>query len=88
MLFTQRFVILRLAQLIGVLNLCPTRIRRRSRCRLPDLKQEHDDYHAAIDAMTRVGCNPLQIQRLKKKKLDIKDQLAQLEGRCIPDIIA
>ncbi len=52
------------------------------------LKQEHDDYHAAIDAMTQVGCNPLQIQRLKKKKLDIKDQLVRLEDRSIPDIIA
>jgi hypothetical protein len=52
------------------------------------IKQEHDDYHAAIDAMTAVGCDPLQIQRMKKKKLDLKDRLKKLEDRCIPDIIA
>ncbi len=52
------------------------------------IRQEHDDYHAAIDAMTKVGCDPLQIQRMKKKKLDLKDQLMKLEDRSIPDIIA
>ncbi len=52
------------------------------------LRQEHDDYHAAIDAMITVGCNPLQVQRMKKKKLDLKDQLTILEDSCIPDIIA
>jgi len=52
------------------------------------LKQEHDDYHAAIDAMIKTGCNPLQIQRMKKKKLELKDRLILLEDRCIPDIIA
>lgn len=52
------------------------------------LKQEHDDYHAAIDAMKAAGCDPLQVQRMKKKKLDLKDRLKKLEDRCIPDIIA
>jgi len=52
------------------------------------IRQEHDDYHAAIDAMMTVGCDPLQIQRMKKKKLDLKDQLTKLEDRSIPDIIA
>lgn len=52
------------------------------------LRQEHDDYHAAIAAMTTTGCNPLQIQRMKKKKLELKDRLIKLEDRCIPDIIA
>jgi hypothetical protein len=52
------------------------------------LKQEHADFDAAINAMMTVGCDPLQIQRMKKKKLAIKDRMQQLEDRIIPDIIA
>ena len=51
-------------------------------------KQEHADYDAAIEAMKTVGCDPLQIQRMKKKKLALKDKLRQLEDSIIPDIIA
>lgn len=52
------------------------------------LKQEHADFDAAINAMMTVGCDPLQIQRMKKKKLTLKDRLKQVEDRIIPDIIA
>ena len=52
------------------------------------LKQEHADYDAAIEAMVTVGCNMMQIQRMKKKKLAIKDTLQKLEDQIIPDIIA
>jgi hypothetical protein len=52
------------------------------------LKQEHADFDAAISAMIAVGCDPIQIQRMKKKKLLLKDRLLQLEDRIIPDIIA
>jgi hypothetical protein len=52
------------------------------------LKQEHADFDAAINAMIATGCDPLQIQRMKKKKLTLKDRLRQLEDRIIPDIIA
>ncbi len=52
------------------------------------LRQEHDDYHAAIESMISTGCNSLQIQRLKKKKLDLKDQILKLEDLIIPNIIA
>ncbi|MFZ2103431.1 MAG: YdcH family protein [Oricola sp.] len=52
------------------------------------LKQEHADYDAAIDAMIQVGCNMMQVQRMKKKKLAIKDMLQKLEDQIIPDIIA
>jgi hypothetical protein len=52
------------------------------------LKQEHADYDAAIEAMTQTGCNMMQIQRMKKKKLAIKDKLQKLEDQIIPDIIA
>lgn len=52
------------------------------------LKQEHADFDAAINAMIATGCDPLQIQRMKKKKLALKDRLSKLEDRIIPDIIA
>ncbi|WP_269931359.1 YdcH family protein [Aminobacter sp. HY435] len=52
------------------------------------LKQEHADFDAAINAMIAVGCDPLQIQRMKKKKLILKDRISQIEDRIIPDIIA
>jgi hypothetical protein len=52
------------------------------------LKQEHADFDAAINAMIAQGCDPLQIQRMKKKKLMLKDRLTALEDRIIPDIIA
>ncbi len=52
------------------------------------VKQEHTDFDAAINAMIAVGCDPLQVQRMKKKKLALKDRLQQLEDRIIPDIIA
>ena len=52
------------------------------------LKQDHADFDAAINAMIATGCDPLQIQRMKKKKLALKDRLSQLEDRIIPDIIA
>ena len=52
------------------------------------VKQEHTDFDAAINAMIATGCDPIQIQRMKKKKLALKDRLASLEDRIIPDIIA
>ena len=52
------------------------------------LKQDHTDFGAAIDAMAAMGCDALQIQRMKKKKLALKDKLKELEDRIIPDIIA
>ena len=52
------------------------------------LKQEHADFDAAINAMIAMGCDPLQIQRMKKKKLAVKDRLKNLEDKIIPDIIA
>ena len=52
------------------------------------LKQDHTDFDAAIEAMKATGCNPLQIQRMKKKKLAIKDRMQKIEDMIIPDIIA
>ena len=58
------------------------------RLRLARLRQEHEDYDAAINAMIQTGCDALRIQRMKKKKLAIKDSMSQIEDQIIPDIIA
>src|SRR3546814_8994030 len=50
------------------------------------LRQDHADFDVAINAMMATGCDPLRIQRMKKKKLALKDRLAQLEDGFIPDI--
>ena len=57
-------------------------------CMAARLRQEHEDYDVAINAMIATGCDALRIQRMKKKKLAIKDKLTQIEDQIIPDIIA
>ena len=56
--------------------------------RLEVLRIEHRDLDAAIDALTESSHDQLQIARLKKRKLRLKDQIAQIEDYLIPDIIA
>lgn len=59
------------------------------RKRLESLRIEHRDLDAAIDALTASGNqDQLQIARLKKRKLRLKDQIAMLEDHLLPDIIA
>lgn len=59
------------------------------RKRLEMLRIEHRDLDAAIDALTAAGStDQLQIARLKKRKLGLKDQIAMIEDYLIPDIIA
>ncbi len=56
---------------------------------LAQLKQEHRDLDAAIDALEHsVRSDQLQIKRLKKKKLVLKDEIARVEDELLPDIIA
>ncbi|WP_294390879.1 DUF465 domain-containing protein [uncultured Sphingomonas sp.] len=53
------------------------------------LRQEHRDLDAAIDALAFASASDqLQVARLKKRKLMLKDQIAALEDQLIPDIIA
>jgi len=59
-----------------------------TRLTLARLRQEHEDYDAAINAMIQTGCDALRVQRMKKKKLAIKDKMSQIEDQIIPDIIA
>jgi hypothetical protein len=54
------------------------------------LREEHRDLDAAIDALSDAGqaADRLQLQRLKKRKLLLRDKLVQLEDQLTPDIIA
>jgi hypothetical protein len=57
--------------------------------RLEMLRIEHRDLDAAIDALSTAGTtDQLQMARLKKRKLRLKDQIAMIEDYLIPDIIA
>ncbi|MEN3746318.1 DUF465 domain-containing protein [Sphingomonas sp. HF-S3] len=56
--------------------------------RIEQLRSEHRDLDSAIGALLAMGGDQLQIARLKKRKLLLKDEIAQLEDQLIPDIIA
>lgn len=56
---------------------------------LAQLRQEHRDLDSAIDALRdKLHLDSLQIQRLKKRKLMLKDRISLLEDKLLPDIIA
>lgn len=53
------------------------------------LRQEHRDLDSAIAALDSTGSSDnLQIKRLKKRKLFLRDRISSLEDRLTPDIIA
>ncbi|MFT3977537.1 MAG: DUF465 domain-containing protein [Sphingomonas bacterium] len=57
--------------------------------RLNALRTEHRDLDAAIVALGSGGVvDQLQMARLKKRKLRLRDEIAMLEDQLIPDIIA
>lgn len=59
------------------------------RDRLVDLRAEHRDLDIAIDSMAQSpSSNALQVQRMKKQKLLLRDQINLLEDELYPDIIA
>lgn len=59
------------------------------RMELERLRLEHSDLEAAIDALAAVGpTDELQIRRLKKRKLVLRDRIVSLEDRLTPNIIA
>ena len=56
---------------------------------LEQLRQEHRDLDAAIDALQLVGViDQLQVARLKKRKLVLRDRISFLDDQLTPDIIA
>jgi hypothetical protein len=57
--------------------------------RLTHLRMEHRDLDMAIDALRSASSSDqLQLARLKKRKLRLRDEIALLEDMLIPDIIA
>tara|TARA_B100000787_G_scaffold150409_1_gene122901 strand:+ start:42 stop:257 length:216 start_codon:yes stop_codon:yes gene_type:complete len=52
------------------------------------LRQEHRDLDLAIAVLAENAIDHLAVRRLKKKKLNIKDQISRLEDELTPDIIA
>jgi hypothetical protein len=59
------------------------------RSKLAALKSEHRDLDDVIARLSeRAPIDQLQLQRFKKRKLLLKDRIAQLESELLPDIIA
>jgi hypothetical protein len=59
------------------------------RAELERLRQEHRDLDAAIEALgTLAASDRIQIQRLKKRKLVLRDRISAIEDQLTPDIIA
>lgn len=59
------------------------------RVTLAALIEEHRDLDSAIAAMAEHGASDqLQLTRLKKRKLQLKDQIARIEDQLLPNIIA
>lgn len=57
--------------------------------RLAELRQEHRDLDQAVAALVASGtADQLQVQRLKKRKLKLKDEIRQIEDLQLPNIIA
>ena len=59
------------------------------KAKLQDLLSEHRDLDDVITRLTETGVtNQLQMQRMKKRKLALKDEIARLHALVLPDIIA
>ena len=56
--------------------------------KLHELRSEHRDLDTVIVRMVESGLDQLHVQRLKKRKLALKDEISWLESRLIPDNIA
>jgi hypothetical protein len=57
------------------------------RAKLAELIQEHRDLDTAIEALAQTR-DQIQLTRLKKRKLQLKDQITKIEDSLLPDIIA
>ncbi len=73
---------------IGV-NFMEIENQSKLRNELEKLRLEHTDLDRAIDALEESGrADQLQLTRLKKKKLALKDKITKIEDQLFPDIIA
>jgi len=62
---------------------------RELQARLDQLQREHRELDSTIEGLIAQGdCDQLQIARLKKRKLRLKDEIALVQDYMIPDIIA
>ena len=62
---------------------------RELRAQLGRLLQEHRDLDTAIAALQESpGSDVIQVQRLKKRKLQLRDRITFIEDQLTPDIIA
>ena len=60
-----------------------------ARAKLAELMQEHRDLDAAIAALAQAGsADLLALSRLKKRKLQLKDEITEINNGLLPDIIA
>jgi hypothetical protein len=60
-----------------------------TKAKLESLRIEHRDLDEVIDRLSEASpFNQLQLQRLKKRKLVLKDLITKLESQLLPDIIA
>ena len=60
-----------------------------ARAKLATLMQEHRDLDAAIEALSAAGNrDQLALSRLKKRKLQLKDEITEINNQLLPDIIA
>lgn len=62
--------------------------KRALKVRLTELREEHRALDSAIVALAEHSGDALQLARLKKRKLVLKDQIQWIEDRLTPDIIA
>ncbi|MBE9525378.1 MAG: DUF465 domain-containing protein [Proteobacteria bacterium] len=62
--------------------------KQKIREKLDELKLEHADLNEAIHHMPTTIHTQMQISRLKKRKLLLKDEITQLENILMPDILA
>ncbi len=57
--------------------------------KLAELSHEHSDLDETISRLSEMPVvDALQLQRLKKRKLQLKDMIEKIENQLIPDIIA
>ena len=73
----------------GVMNTNDDKDDKNVRSQLAQLRLEHRDLDEAILALEAAAQrDQLRLTRLKKRKLGLKDEIARLEDRLLPDIIA